>query len=208
MSILLRHLYPQRESMAKTTRRLSVGYVSTYAFFLLRINNDEELPMTQNFDIETVLNVATQIVTAAGCAALITTDESGLPSSRPVRAFPSDDEFTKITIPTDQNSRKTHHVRNNSHVVLSYIDTTTRGYVTVVGEAVLNDRLEDKIAAWAEPFSSFWPGGPESEEYLLIDLTPQRMEIRSYTQGVAEEPTHWVPVTLERAGTGGWQQTG
>ena len=162
--------------------------------------------MAQNSDIDAVLNVAKQIMAAAGCASLITINESGLPSSRPVRTIPSDDEFTNITIPTDQASRKTHHVRRNSNVVLSYIDTPTRGYVTVIGEAVLNDRLEDKKAAWADPFSSFWPGGPESEEYLLIDLTPKRMEIRSYTQGVAEEPTHWIPVTLERTDTGGWQQ--
>lgn len=164
--------------------------------------------MTQNSDIDAVLNVAKQIMTAAGCAALITINESGLPSSRPVRTILSDDEFTKITIPTDQASRKTHHVRSNSNVVLSYIDTPTRGYVTVIGEAVLNDRLEDKKAAWAEPFSSFWPDGPECEEYLLIELTPKRMEIRSYTQGVAEEPTRWTPVTLERTDSGGWQQTG
>ena len=163
--------------------------------------------MTQISDIVTVLNVAKQIMTAAGCASLITVDESGLPSSRPVRTFPSDDEFSNITIPTDINSRKTQHVRSNSNVVLSYIDTPSRGYVTITGDAVLNDRLEDKKAAWAEPFSSFWPDGPESEEYLLIDLTPKRMEIRSYTQGVAEEPTHWTPVTLERTDTGAWQQT-
>ena len=164
--------------------------------------------MTQDSDVGAVLNVAKQIMTAAGCAALITVDESGLPSSRPVRTIPSDDEFTKITIPTHPDSRKTQHVRGNSHVVLSFIDTPTRGYVTFIGEAVLNDRLEDKKAAWSEPFSAFWPDGAESEAYLLIDFTPKRMEIRSYTQGIAEEPTRWTPVILERTDTGGWQPTG
>ena len=163
--------------------------------------------MTQDSDIGVLMNVAKQIMTAAGCASLITIDESGLPSSRPVRTFPSDDELTKITIPTDENSRKTQHARSNPNTVLSYVDTPTRGYVTVIGRAMLNDRLEDKKAIWAEPFSAFWPDGPESQDYLLIDVTPERLELRSYTQGVAEDPTRWTPVTLERTDTGGWQQT-
>ena len=163
--------------------------------------------MTDDSDIKVVLDVAHQIMTAAECASLITIDESGLPSSRPVRTFPSDDEFTKITIPSDQNSRKTHHVRGNSNVVLSYVDTPTRGYVTVIGKAVLIDSLEDKRSAWMEPFAAFWPDGPESEDYLLIVVTPIRIEARSYTQGVAEVPTQWTPVTLERTNTGAWQQT-
>ena len=161
--------------------------------------------MAKDPDIERVLAVANQIVGAAGCASLITIDETGLPSSRPVRTFSSDNEFAEITIPTDVSSRKTHHVRSNSNVVLSYIDTPSRGYVTVIGKAVLIDGLEDKRAAWMEPFSAFWPDGPESEDYLLIVITPRRIEIRSYTQGVAEVPTQWTPVTLERADTGAWQ---
>ncbi len=164
--------------------------------------------MTQSSDIEALLDVANQMMNAAGCASLITVDESGLPSSRAVRTFPSDDEFTKIVIPTHPDSRKTVHVRDNSNVVLSYIDAANRGYVTVIGKAALNDRLEDKRSFWSEPFLAFFPGGPESEEYLLIDVTPERIELRSFTLGVAEEPTRWSPVTLERTATGAWQQTG
>jgi general stress protein 26 len=164
--------------------------------------------MTKNSDIEALLDVGMQIVTAAGCASFITMDEIGLPSSRPVRTFPSDAEFTKITIPTDLNSRKTVQARNNPRVVLGYVDLPTRGYVTVSGNAELNDRLEDKKAVWMDAFSAFWPDGPESESYLLIEVTPERIELRSYTQGVAEDPTRWTPVALERAGAGGWQQTG
>ena len=162
--------------------------------------------MAKDPDIERVLDVANQIVGAAGCASLITIDETGLPSSRPVRTFSSDDEFAEITIPTDVNSRKTHHVRSNSNVVLSYIDTPTRGYVTVVGKAVLIDDVEDKRAAWVDPFSAFWPDGPESKDYLLIVVTPKQIEARSYTQGIAEVPTQWTPVTLQRTDTRGWQQ--
>lgn len=164
--------------------------------------------MPSDTDIEALLDVGRQIMTAAACASLITTDEAGLPYARPVRTFPSDDELTKISVPTDRSSRKTVQSKNNSRVVLSYLDVATRGYVTVIGRAVLNDRVEDRKAVWVDPFSAFWPGGPESEDYLLIDVTPERIEMRSFTQGVAEEPTRWTPVTLERTGTQGWQPAG
>ena len=92
--------------------------------------------MTDNPDVRTELNVANQIMTAAGCGSIITLDESGQASSRPVRTLVSDENFTRITIPTDANSRKTHHVRINPNIVLSYVDTPSRGYVTMIGKAM------------------------------------------------------------------------
>ena len=163
--------------------------------------------MSDHPDIEAVLDVCIQIMTAAGCATLITTDESGMLFARPVRTFPSDDELSSITIPTDVNSRKTRQAGSNSTVALSYVDAPSRGYVTIVGRAALIDNVEDKRAAWLEPFTAFWPGGPESEDYLLIVVTPERIEARSYTQGIAESPTRWTPVTLERIENSGWRQT-
>lgn len=163
--------------------------------------------MSQSADIKGLLHVVDQMMEAAECASLITIDESGQPSSRAVRPFPPDDEFTKIVISTHPDSRKTVHVRNNSNVVLSYVDAPNRGYVTVIGKAVVNDRLEDKKSFWADPFSAFWPDGPESDEYLLIEVSPQRIELRSFILGLADEPTRWSPLTLERVATGAWQQT-
>ncbi len=111
--------------------------------------------MTDDTDVGAVLEVASQIMAAAGCASLITIDDSGLPSSRPVRTFPSDEQFTRVTIPSDLNSRKTHQVRSNPYVVLSYIDAPSRGYVTMIGKGVIVDNPEDKQAAWMEPFAAF-----------------------------------------------------
>jgi general stress protein 26 len=163
--------------------------------------------MTRVIDIDESVTVATKIMDAAGCASIITIDESGLPTSRPVRTFPTNGEIKKIIIPSDENSRKTQQVRKNSNVVLAYVDVSSRGYVTLTGHAELNNNLEDKKALWIETFSSFWPEGPESNNFVLIDFKPSRIEIRSYTQGVAEIPTDWVPLTLERSNGKGWRLT-
>lgn len=75
----------------------------------------------------------------------------------------------------------------------------------MIGDAVLNDDPEAKERAWKEPFSTFWPGGPESDDYLLIEMTPRRLEARSYTQGIADNPTSWAPVVLEATNPGEWK---
>lgn len=162
--------------------------------------------MGEQAEIRRLLDVAQEIMNRAGCAALLTIDEFGLPSSRAVRTFASDKAFSRILIPTHPASRKTAHVRVNAGVALSYIDEPARAYVTFVGKAALNDRSEDKSLAWLDAFSAFWPEGPDSDEFMLIEFTPERIELRSFTQGVAADPTRWMPAILERTSRGDWEQ--
>ena len=163
--------------------------------------------MTKDSTIETLLDVAQQTVMVAGCASMITIDETGTPSSRAVAAFPPDADFSTIVIGNHPDTRKTVHVQRDPRVVLSYIDMTNRGYLTVIGKAHFSDDLEKRKTYWTDRFSSFFPDGPESEEYQLIVVVPERLELRSFGLKVAEEPTHWSPVILERGEAGEWQQT-
>lgn len=151
-----------------------------------------------------VLEVVRGIIDAAGCASLVTIDEANVPFSRPVRTFASDDNLTKIIIPSDMNSRKTHQVANNPKVLLAYVDAPSRGYVTMLGEGAVVDDPEEKRAAWVDPFAAFWPDGPESRAYTLIVVRPEQIETRSYTQGIADIPTQWKPVVLTRTDDGSW----
>ena len=166
--------------------------------------------MTRSDDVGTALDVANKMMAAAVYASFITNDASGQPTSRAVRPFLPDEDFTRIVVATHRDTRKTRDVQRVGTAVLSYIDAPNRGYVTVTGKAVLNEDPGDKRAFWAEraeSFSAFWPEGPESEDYLLIEVTPQRIELRSYLLGVAEQPTRWTPVTLERTSSGEWEHT-
>jgi general stress protein 26 len=135
--------------------------------------------MSQDATVASVLDAARQTITAAGCASMITVDETGLPSSRAVAAFEPDDSFSRIAIASHPASRKTVHVQNDPRVVLSYIDLTNRGYLTVIGTAHFDDRVEEKKKCWTDSFSAFFPGGPESEEYMLVILVPERLELRA-----------------------------
>ena len=72
------------------------------------------------------------------------------------------------------------------------------------GDGEIVDQPDEKRAAWRDAFLAFWPDGPESESYTLIVVRPERIEIRSYTQWIADSPTHWTPVVLTRTDDGGW----
>ncbi len=123
--------------------------------------------MTQDPSVESLLDVAQQTITEAGCASLVTVDESGHPSSRSVAAFAPDADFSRIVIGTHPDSRKTVHVLGDPRVLLSYLDGQNRGYLTVIGNAHIDDNIEEKKTYWVDRFSAFFPGGPESNEYQL-----------------------------------------
>jgi len=163
--------------------------------------------MTQDPSVKSVLDVAQQTIAAAGCASLITMDESGHPSSRAVAAFPPDADFARVVIGTHPDSRKNVHVLKDPRVLMSYVDNSNRGYVTVIGKAHIDDKSEERKTYWVDRFSAFFPGGPDSDEYQLMIVVPERLEVRSFGLKVAEEPTHWSPVILERGEAGEWQQT-
>ncbi len=164
--------------------------------------------MTQDPSVKSLLDVAQQTIAAADCATLITVDESDYPSSRSVAAFPPDADFSEIVVGSHPDSRKTKHVLTNAKAVLSYVDGPNRGYLTVIGRAHIDNTIEEKKKYWVDRFNAFFPDGPESDEYHLIIVVPKRLELRSFGLKVAEDPTRWSPVILERGQDGEWQQSG
>ena len=163
--------------------------------------------MTEESSVSSLLDVAQQTITAAGCASLITLDESGYPSSRAVAAFPPDDDFARIVIGSHPESRKNSHVLSDPKVALSYVDNTNRGYLTVIGKAHIDVNSDERATYWVDRFSAFFPDGPASDDYQLMIVVPERLELRSFGLKVAEMPTRWSPVMLERGDSGEWRQT-
>ena len=90
---------------------------------------------------------------------------------------------------------------------MSYVDNENRGYAAVIGKARIEERSEERRSYWVYRFSAFFPGGPESDEYQLMIVVPERLELRSFGLKVAEEPTRWSPVILNRSEAGEWQQS-
>jgi len=122
-----------------------------------------------------VIEVARKVIEAAGVSALITIDQEGQPRARTVASFVPDDGFV-VWIATRPVTRKVIQITQNNRVTLYYFDTVTNSYVTLMGTAELVDDVATKTAMRREQDGPrFYPGFPD--DYLLIKVTPQSMEV-------------------------------
>lgn len=137
-----------------------------------------------------LMNAAREIMAAAGTCALITLDEKGLPMARVMDAFLPESDFT-VWFGTNPKSRKVNQIKNNPNVALYYLDSDASGYVVIHGIAHLVDDQKEKEKRWKDEWEAFYPNRPEG--YLLIKVSPERMEVISYTHGIIGDPATWQP---------------
>jgi general stress protein 26 len=130
-----------------------------------------------NISKDSLLTIAQTIIDSAECRTFITVDENGKPQARAMSTFPPEEDWT-IWLGTSVNSRKVKQIRNNPHVMVYYFDSDGASYVSIAGLARLVDDPEKKAHYWKEGWKRFYPD-PE-KNYILIQLTPERMEICSF----------------------------
>ncbi len=141
-----------------------------------------------------LISAAREIIAEAGTCALITLDEKDLPMVRLMDPFIPENDFT-VWFGTNPKSRKVKQIRNNPNVTLYYVDSDASGYVVIHGIAQLVDDQREKEKRWKVEWEAFYPN--KTEDYLLIKVSPEWMEVLSYTRGIVGEPTTWeVPVVL------------
>jgi len=104
--------------------------------------------------------------------------------------FPPDSGFT-VWFGTNPRSRKVEQIRNNPKVTLYYLEESGSGYVMIYGKAQLVDDQEYKDKWWKEEWAAFYPDNKEN--YLLIKVTPEWMEVVSYIHGITGDPVTWEP---------------
>lgn len=135
-----------------------------------------------------LIQAAREIMAAAGTCALITLDENDLPRVRVMDPFLPESDFT-IWFGTNPQSRKVKQIKNNPNVTLYYLDSDASGYVAVHGTAQLIDDPTEKEKRWKTEWEAFYPDRPEG--YLLIKVSPDWMELISYTRGIVGDPVTW-----------------
>jgi general stress protein 26 len=139
---------------------------------------------------EAVLKAAREIVAAAGICAVITIDETGQPQARAIDIFPPDDQFV-VWFATNPASRKVAHLTANPRVTVYCYDPPTTSYATVLGRARLVNDPAEKQKRWKKSFEAFWPD--RGLGYLLVEITPTRVEVSSPSRGVGNDPVTWAP---------------
>ena len=143
---------------------------------------------------DTLIAAARQIMEAARFCALITIDKSGHPRVRTMDPFPPEDDMV-IWLGTNRRTRKVEDIRKNPRVTLFYLDPHGSGYASIDGTARLVDDAEEKALRWKTEWEQFYPDRETS--YLLIEVTPLRLEVVNYTRGVVGKPKTWLPPSVE-----------
>ncbi len=147
-------------------------------------------------DSQAVLAAAREIVQKVRLCGLVTVDGAGQPQVRAMDPFPPDENWT-VVLATNRMTRKVEQIRNHPQVALYYFDPESPGYVTLVGSARLVDDQDMRESYWKDKLKDFYEDGNRGNDYLLIEVTPSRVEVVSIAHGIAAESKGWKPAIVE-----------
>ncbi len=137
---------------------------------------------------EKLIIAAREIIDASGTCAFITLDDKSIPMARIMDPFPPESDFT-VWFGTNAESRKVDQIKNNPNVTLYYQDSDASGYVVIHGTAQIIDDQKEKQERWKDAWEAFYPNNREG--YLLIKVSPDWMEILSYSRGIVGDSITW-----------------
>ena len=92
---------------------------------------------------------------------------------------------------TNSKSRKVEQIKKNDAVSIYYLDSDRSGYVLIYGKAELVNDASEKEKHWKTAWEAFYPN--RDENYTLIKVIPEWMEVLSDKHGVANNPITWEP---------------
>lgn len=143
---------------------------------------------------DTLLAAAKDIMERTRFCALITLDETGHPRVRTMDPFMPDEKMV-IRMGTRHGTRKTKDIKKDPRVTLYYDHPEKAGYVVVFGTAKLIDEPEAKAKWFKEEWAQFYTD--RDKEYVLIEVTPIKIEVLDYTKGIMGDQNTWVPQSVK-----------
>ena len=141
-----------------------------------------------------LLRAAREIMLAARYCALITVDETGRAQARTMDAFAPEEDMV-VWMATNPKTRKVAEIRRDPRVTLYYYDGASQSYVTIAGRAQLVNDPAEKQKRWKEDWKAFYPD--RDAGYLLIAVTPERLEVLSPSRGIGNDPVTWRPPSVD-----------
>jgi general stress protein 26 len=152
---------------------------------------------------EEMLRAAREVMEAAPYCFLITVDGAGQPQARLMQQFPPEADLRAVWMGTHPASRKAAQIRANPRAALACSHAAGPGYVTLTGRARLEDDPALRRKYWRPDWDAHFPGGPGGPGYILIEFTPERLELVSGAHKTGVTPASPRPPALVRRG-GAW----
>lgn len=143
-----------------------------------------------------LITAAREIMTAVRYGTLVTIGVDGQPQARIVDAFAPDSALT-VWIGTNAATRKVAEITRDSRITLMYFSPSTFEYVTLIGTAVLDSNATHKAAHWKPDWARLYKDEYRGPDYLLIKVTPSRIEVVSTRRGIANDPVTWRPASVD-----------
>jgi PPOX class probable F420-dependent enzyme len=165
------------------------------ALCLPSIASAQEAPATPPARAD-IIKAAADVMQRARYCALVTIGEDGQPQARVVDAFAPEGDLT-VWIATKPVTRKVAQIRADPRVTLFYFDAGDPGYVTLIGTAELVTDAAAKRAHWKPAWAGFYEDEYRGDDYLLIRVTPRRLEISSARHKLTGDPDTWRPVIID-----------
>jgi general stress protein 26 len=147
--------------------------------------------------IPDLLNLARVVMEGAEFCFLVTHSRQGEMHARLMQPFLPEDDLS-VWFGASRNSRKVHEIEANQLVTLTYHFQAENAYVSVQGAATFSDDLSLRNRYWRKEWIKFWPGGPEQDDYSLIQVKPYQIEIMDFKRGVAPAPYGLRPLILTK----------
>lgn len=173
---------------------MMTAFRCTYALFLGLTLSPTTSLVAQSVasDQARLRSVARELMIAARYAALITVDSTGAAQARTIDPF-APDEAMVVWFATNPRTRKVVEIARDPRVTLYYFSTRHGGYVTLRGRArLVNDPVE-KERRWRAEWAAFYPD--RERDYLLVAVTPERLEVVSPQHGIVGDSLTWRPPT-------------
>jgi len=160
--------------------------------FILPINVKAQEEKSLNYERDTLLTAAREVMQEARYCGLITLDNAGQPHVRTMDPFTPEENLV-VWFGTNSNSRKVKEIRNDARVSLYYVDPEGSGYVVIGGLAHIIDDPDEKTVHWKKEWEAYYKN--QKEAYILIKVVPEKIEIVSYKHGITGDPVAWkVPI--------------
>jgi general stress protein 26 len=163
-------------------------------FFLLPSFSLAQGIHVTDFNRDTLLTAAKDIIAETRYCALITLDTGGHPQARTMDPFPPQDDMV-IWLGTNPQSRKVREICNDPRVTLYYEAPNGGGYVVIKGQAHIIDNAEMKLKYWKTEWEQFYPDNKDN--YILIKVVPQKLEIIDYRHDIMGESDTWAVPSIE-----------
>ena len=133
---------------------------------------------------------------------LITAGQQGWANARLVEPICDLHEFV-FFVGTNPALRKIKEIAANQKVTLAFGNARENANLIVYGSATVSTEPDIKQRYWKGTWRMFFPDGPNNDDYAVIRVEAEKMELLSFRRNVIPEPFGLRPIVLRKA-NGTW----